>query len=295
MYLRALSVVFLIALVTQAGAAATRPKPAATLLAAGDIADCSSEGAQLTATLVESLPGTVAALGDTAYPSGSASDFANCYDPTWGRFKNRTRPALGNHEYVTGNADAYFAYFGRKAAPPGGYYSYELGSWHVVVVNSNCDQIGGCGTESAQMRWLRADLAHHPTRCTVAYWHHPRFSSGPHAVTDPDPEIAMQPIWATLAKAGAEIVLNGHEHLYQRFAPLKASGRIDLAHGMREFIVGTGGGPSYPTVKITVGSKKVVTYRWGVLRLELANNGYRWAFLAAPGGAALDSGSGSCH
>lgn len=290
MRLRALSVLFLLALVTQAGAAGTAFKPTATLLAAGDIADCSLKGAALTAKLIERQRGTVAAIGDTAYPTGSASDYTNCYQPTWGHFKGRTRPALGNHEYATGSAAAYFAYFGRKAAPPSGYYSYRLGGWHVVVINSNCDRIGGCGPGSTQFRWLKADLAGHPARCTLAYWHSPRFSSGPHGSDE-----TMQPIWAALAKAGADVVLNGHDHLYQRFAPLNASGRINRARGMREFVVGTGGGSLYQAVRTIPASRTIITSRWGVLRLQLSAKGYRWQFLAAPSGATLDSGSGTCH
>lgn len=290
MRLRALPLVLLLTLVPQAGAIGTASKPPAILLAAGDIADCSLKGAALTAKLIERRSGTVAAIGDTAYPTGSASDYANCYQPTWGRFKDRTRPALGNHEYLTENAGAYFAYFGRKAAPPGGYYGYRLGSWHIVVINSNCDQIGGCGPGSTQLRWLQADLAGHPTRCTLAYWHSPRFSSGPHGSDE-----TMQPIWAALAKAGADVVLNGHDHLYQRFAPLNASGRIDPKRGMREFVVGTGGGPFYNAAAKVVGSRKIITSKWGVLRLQLGAKNYRWQFLAAPSGATLDSGSGTCH
>ncbi len=289
MRLRALVAIFVVALLAQVTAgAARRPPLAPILLAAGDIADCSSNGARLTAGLIESRPGTVAAIGDTAYPNGSASDYANCYQPNWGRFKSRTRPAPGNHEYLTASAGAYFAYFGRKAAPPDGYYSYRLGSWQIVVLNSECAQVGGCEPGSKQLRWLQTDLARHPARCTLAYWHRPRFSSGPHGSDE-----AMQPFWAVLAKAGADVVLNGHDHLYQRFAPLDASGRIDPARGMREFVVGTGGGPLYPAVTATPASRKIVVH-WGVLRLKLAANRFYWRFLSTPSGRVLDSG-GSCH
>jgi hypothetical protein len=286
----ALAAIFVVVLIGQAHAAAAKNPPAAAIvLAAGDIADCSSDGALLTARLIERRPGTVAALGDTAYPNGSASDYANCYQPSWGRFKSRTRPALGNHEYLTAGASGYFAYFGRKAAPPGGYYSYKLGRWHVVVLNSNCDQIGGCGPGSKQLRWLRTDLARHPARCTLAYWHSPRFSSGPHGS-----DAAMQPFWAALAKTGADVVLSGHDHLYQRFAPLGASGHINQARGIREFVVGTGGGSLYPAVRTIPASRKVV-HHWGVLRLKLAASRYSWRFLSTPKGRVLDSGSGACH
>jgi len=278
--------IVLLALLPQlAGAAGRRP---AILLAAGDIADCSSPGDSLTAKLIERLPGTVAALGDTVYPIGSASDYRRCYEPTWGHFKVRTRPAVGNHEYGTDGARGYFSYFGTKAAPPGGYYSYKLGSWHIVVVNSNCDPAGGCGVGSPQVAWLRADLRSHPSRCTLAYWHHPRFSSG-------RPDEAMQPIWALLARSGVDVVLNGHDHEYERFAPLGANGERNPKHGIREFVVGTGGRALYPVLRRAAASERVIAFRWGVLRLELGDGSYRWRFLAAPGGATLDGGSGSCR
>jgi hypothetical protein len=292
MRVRALVAVFLVALI--GGPASTSAAKVARapliLLAAGDIGDCNSNGAKLTGRLIESRPGTVAAIGDTAYPNGSRSDFANCYDPFWGGFKARTRPAVGNHEYFSANAAPYFAYFGHKAAPPGGYYSYGLGRWHIVVLNSNCDKIGGCGVGSAQMDWLKKDLARHPARCTLAYWHSPRFSSGMHGSDE-----TMQPIWATLARAGADIVLNGHDHDYQRFAPLNAAGKIDRARGMREFIVGTGGGPLRPVSGTVVGSQKIIALQWGVLRLKLSANRAYWRFLSTPNGRVLDSGSSACH
>ena len=289
---RALVAIFLVALIgSQAPSSAARVSRAPViLLAAGDIGDCNSAGAKLTASLIASRPGTVAALGDTAYPTGSTSDFARCYQPSWGLFKGRTRPAVGNHEYFSANAGPYFAYFGRKAAPPGGYYSYELERWHIVVLNSECDQIGGCDSRSAQMRWLRNDLARHSARCTLAYWHEPRFSSGMHGSTE-----AMQPIWATLVKAGADVVLNGHDHDYQRYAPLNAAGKVDRTHGMREFVVGTGGGPLRPVTGTTVGSQKIIAFKWGVLRLQLGASRYSWRFLSAPNGRVLDSGTGACH
>ena len=295
MRVRVLAAIFLVVLIsssTSSGAAkaAKVPRGPAILLAAGDIGDCNSDGAKLTARLIASRPGTVAAIGDTAYPYGSTSDFARCYQPTWGAFKARTRPALGNHEYYSTNAAPYFAYFGLKAAAPGGYYSYKLGSWHIVVINSNCDEVGGCGAGSAQLSWLRKDLARHPARCTLAYWHQPRFSSGMHGSSE-----LMQPIWATLAKAGADIVLNGHDHDYQRYAPLNAAGKVDLKRGMREFVVGTGGGPLRPITGTTVGNRKSIAFQWGVLRLKLAENRAYWRFLSTPNGRILDSGSSHCH
>jgi len=294
--LRALIAISLIALITQAPAAgAKNSKSAAILLAAGDIANCSLKGAALTSRLISRLPGTVAALGDEAYPTGSASDYRRCYKPTWGRFKARTRPTPGNHEYKLGNAGAYFNFFGRKAAPPGGYYGYQLGSWHIVVINSNCKFIGGCGPGSPQLDWLQANLAAHPARCTLAYWHHARFSEGPDTTYDPASALATQPVWETLANAGAEVVLTAHDHMYERFAPFNGAGRKDPKHGVREFVVGTGGGPYYRVIKHVSGIQKVVTFHWGVLRLKLSSNGYNWQFLSAPSGTTLDSGSASCH
>ena len=156
-----------------------RERDSQTLLAAGDIASCGSNGDEQTANLLDDQAGTVITLGDNAYDSGSTSEYANCYDPTWGRAKARTHPAPGNHEYNTAGATGYYGYFGAAAGDPEtGYYSYDLGSWHLIALNSNCSAIGGCGAGSPQEQWLRADLAAHPTDCTLAYWHHPRFSSG---------------------------------------------------------------------------------------------------------------------
>ena len=296
MRLRALVVVFLAVLIVQAPVAgAKRPRPPVFLLAAGDITGCPPSGASLTARLIERLPGTVAALGDQAYPDGTISEYQNCYTPTWGRFKARTRPTPGNHDYALGNAHGYFSYFGARAHPPYGYYSYSLGSWHVIVINSNCKYAGGCGSGSAQLAWLRADLAAHPARCTLAYWHHARFSVGPNAVNDAFAALAMQPIWQTLVKAGVDLALTAHDHMYERFAPLNTFGWEDPAHGMREFVVGTGGGYFYPFARSVAGIQKVIGNRWGVLRLRLLPSGYRWQFLSVPGGAVLDSGSSSCH
>ena len=187
---------------THAEPTATPTRPSAgrtpTLLAAGDIADCSSDGDEATAKLLDGLAGTVATLGDNVYESGTASEFTNCYDPSWGRHKSRTRPAPGNHDYLTSGASGYFGYFGAAAGDPQkGYYSYDLGSWHIVVLNSNCAQVGGCGAGSPQETWLRQDLAAHPTTCTLAYWHHPRFSFGKYS-NDP----RTQALWQALYDGG---------------------------------------------------------------------------------------------
>ncbi len=184
------------------------------LLAAGDVAACTGDGDELTAQILDVNPGTVAVIGDVSQTDGSMASYVDCYDPTWGRHKARTRPAPGNHDYRTPGAAAYYAYFGELAGPAGlGYYSYDLGDWHIVTLNSNCSFVS-CAEGSAQEQWLRADLAAHPAACTLAYWHHPRFSSGR------SPQIEWTaPFWDALYEAGAEIVLAGHDHLYERFAP----------------------------------------------------------------------------
>ena len=208
------------------------------LVGAGDIADCRDlAGAERPPKLLDEIPGTVMAVGDLAYPDGTKEDF-ECYDRTWGRQKTRTRPAPGNHEFHSSSAAPYFDYFGSVAGTPGdGYYSYELGAWHIVVLNSDCVDVGGCGPGSRQEKWLRADLTAHPAACTLAYWHKPLFSSG--GAHGNDPEVA--PLWQALYDAGADVVIGGHDHNYERFALQNPRGELDTAHGIREFVVGTGG------------------------------------------------------
>ena len=235
------------------------------LLAAGDIASCASSGDEATAALLDSLGGTIAALGDIVYDSGTSQEFATCYHPSWGRHKSRTRPAVGNHEYVTPGGAGYFGYFGDAAGDPSkGYYSYELGSWHVVVLNSNCAQVG-CGVGSPQEQWLRADLAAHPTACTLAYWHHPRFSSS--NVHGNHPE--LEPLWWALYEHGADIVLSGHDHNYERFAPQDSNGALDWDRGIRQFVVGTGGRSHYGFATTQPNSEVRNGDTFGVLRLRL--------------------------
>ena len=215
--------------------ATPEPTPAI-VLAAGDIADCDghrrrSDGGDL----VKSQPGTVLALGDNAYKFGSADDFAKCYDPSWGQFKDRTHPVLGNHDYRDTAAQAYYDYFGAQAGPRGqGYYSYEVGPWHVIALDSNCDiidcQSGRSGADVAGARPLRQRRA-----MPLVYWHHPRFSSGNHG--DDQRDAAA---WRLLVTAGVEIVLVGHDHDYERFAPIGDKGQLDPRVGIREFVVGTG-------------------------------------------------------
>src|SRR5713226_211064 len=213
------------------------------MVGAGDIASCKNlSGAEATAKLIEQIPGTVFALGDLAYESGSPDNFEYCYNPTWGRFRNRTRPAIGNHEYASPTGRGYYNYWGDRGGARGkGYYSYELGAWHIVVLNTNCSakDLGGCDAGSPQETWLKQDLAEHPSACLIAYGHHPLFSSGvfkKHAI---HPE--LKPMWRDLYAAHADLVLNGHEHSYERFAPQDPDGNADVEHGIREIVVGTGG------------------------------------------------------
>jgi acid phosphatase type 7 len=215
-----------------------------TLVGAGDIARCKFAADRATARLLREIPGTVFTLGDNAYPDGTAEDFRECYDPTWGKYKRRTKPAAGNHEYNTSEARPYFEYFGRKAGKPGrGYYAYDRGSWHIVVLNSNCEEVG-CGARSRQGRWLRRNLAKHRTRCTLAYFHHPLFSSGEHGN-----QTKMTPTWEALYAADADVVVNGHDHDYERFAPQRPDGTLDPRRGIREFVVGTGGRSVVPSAR----------------------------------------------
>jgi hypothetical protein len=266
--------------------------PDETLIAAGDIASCSNDGDEQTELLLDALPGTVAVLGDLAYNSGTTAEFNNCYDPSWGQHKARTKPSPGNHEYQTAGAAGYYGYFGAAAGDPTkGYYSYEIGAWHIVVINSNCGAIGGCAAGSAQEQWLRGDLAAHPAECTLAYWHHPRFSSG----STHGNNSSMQAIWQALYDYGAEVVLAGHEHNYERFGPQTATGIADAAYGIREFVVGTGGRGHYgfgtpkPNSEVRDGTSL------GVLKLTLQDTAYQWEFIPVEGATFTDAGSGACH
>jgi 3',5'-cyclic AMP phosphodiesterase CpdA len=278
-------------LATFAARAALAQEDSVVLLAAGDIVGCSSPNSEATAALLDRLDGTVATLGDNVYPRGTAAEFANCYEPTWGRHRARTRPAPGNHDYSTRGAAGYFGYFGQSAGDPEtGYYSYDLGAWHVVVINSNCREVGGCHAGSAQEQWLRSDLAASPAMCTLAYWHHPRFSSGPHGNS-----VEMQPIWQALYDGEADVVLSGHDHMYERFAPQDASGALDPGRGIRQFTVGTGGESLYPVIA-SLSTSEVRDYvTFGVLKLTLGSTSYDWEFVPIPGGVFTDAGSGACH
>ena len=262
------------------------------LIGAGDIADCTDlSGAEATAELLEANPGTVMALGDLAYPNGAKEDF-KCYDKTWGRVKDRTRPAVGNHEFHSIGASYYFQYFGSAAGDPKtGYYSYDLGTWHIVVLNSECTAVGGCGAGSPEEKWLRADLAEHPSGCTLAYFHKPRFSSGLNHGNDPE----AGAFWQALYDYNAELILNGHDHDYERFAPQDPNGNTDPKRGIREFVVGTGG-KNLREFGIHKSNSEVRNNNsFGVLKLTLKATGYDWKFIPAAGKKFTDSGSGTCH
>jgi acid phosphatase type 7 len=265
------------------------------LVGAGDVASCDDlAGAKATAKLLDSIQGTVYVAGDLAYPDGTAEEFADCYGPTWGRHKARTRPSPGNHEFHAGGATPYFDYFGAAAGDPKkGYYSYDLGTWHVIVINSNCSELpGGCAKDSPEEQWLRQDLAQRATACTVAYWHHPLFSSGGKHGNDPE----MKPLWQDLYAANADLVINGHDHDYERFAPQDPDGKLDTARGIREFVVGSGGKNSHRSFGETKPNSEVRNAdTFGVLKLTLHSKSYEWEFVPEEGKTFKDSGSGTCH
>ena len=292
----------MLALALPAPVADTAAHP--TVAAAGDIA-CdpfdgsfnegrgTDDGCRQLATsdlLVRGAYAVVLALGDNQYSNGSLGKFAFSYGPAWGRVKPITRPTPGNHEYETEGAAGYFRYFGKAAGPPGrGYYSFDLGRWHLISLNSNCSEIGSCGRSSRQEGWLRRDLARHRTKCTLAYWHHPRFSSGRNGN-----HASVAGLWKTLYDAGADVVLTGHDHDYERFAPLDPTGRVDRARGIRGFVVGTGGKSHYGFRSPQPGSRVRDSTSFGVLALTLKPAGYDWRFVPAVG-TFTDRGSATCR
>ena len=260
------------------------------LVAAGDIASCEEEGDSATAALIATLGDdlTIATLGDNVYPSGTEQAYAACYDPVWGPWLDRTHPAIGNHDVEVDGGAAYHAYFGDVAGPPGvGWYSYEIGVWHAVVLDSNCGFVG-CAARSPQHAWLVGDLAASTSACTLAYWHHPRFSSGPHG-----DEPATGAFWEALHEAGADVILVGHEHLYERFAPQAADGSA-FDGGIRQFTVGTGGKELYEAARIAPNSELIVDDTFGVLELTLHADSYEWRFVSVDG-AEADAGTAACH
>jgi len=254
---------------------------------AGDIADCNGNGDEATANLLDNIPGTVFTIGDNAYPDGAASDFVNCYDPSWGRHKARTFPVPGNHDYIMAGANAYFDYFGAVAGDRDkGYYSYDLGTWHIIALNSNLP----VGVGSAQEQWLRADLAAHQVDCTLAYWHHPLFSSS----SVHGSNAGMLPLWQALYDYGADVVLAGHDHTYERFAPQDPLGLADPLRGIREFVVGSGGRSHYGFGIPRPNSEVRNNDTYGVLKLTLHPDSYSWEFIPEEGKTFTDSGSAPC-
>jgi hypothetical protein len=276
---------------TSAPSPTATPAPV-TALVAGDVASCSSSGDEATAALLGAHAGTIIIPGDIAYENGSTADFSNCFNPSWGPYKSRMKPAPGNHEYNTSGATGYYGYFGAAAGDPAkGYYAYNLGAWRMYALNSNCAAIGGCGVGSAQEQWLRADLAANPRQCVAAYWHHPRFSSGEHGSST-----ASQALYQALYDFNTDLILVGHDHDYERFAPQTATGVADVARGIRQIVVGTGGRSHYPFPGALVANSEAHNAdTFGLLKLTLSASGYAWQFLPQAGATYADSGSTACH
>ncbi len=268
------------------------PIPDVVFVGAGDIAQCDSKDMQknpvyATAQVVVGIPGTVFTAGDNVYSSGSASEFQNCYDPTWGQFKSRTLASPGNHDYQTTPGDAYYAYFGNSAGEAGqGYYSLDLGAWHIVVLNSNIPADAG----SPQDKWLRSDLAANKKTCTLAIWHHPLFSSGEHGN-----DARFKDLWQVLYQDHATLVINGHDHDYERFAPQDPNGNADAVHGIREFVVGTGGAELRYFKDIRANSEVRNSQTYGVIEFTLHPTSYDWQFIPAAGGTFTDQGKATCN
>lgn len=265
------------------------------LVGAGDIADCRFSGDEATALLLDEIvaehsDAIVYTLGDNIYVDASYQSFLECYHPNWGRHKERTRPAVGNHDYEEPGAAGYFQYFGAAAGDPDkGYYSYNVGEWHVVVLNTECEEIGGCHAGSLQEQWLRADLQAHPSFCTLAYMHHPRWSSTKGIDSD------VEPLYQTLYDYGVDLALAGHAHNYERFLPQDPAGKVDHERGIRLIVVGTGGRSHSGFVEILPNSVVRNNDTFGVLMLRLLPTGYEWKFIPEEGKTFSDSGNGICH
>jgi hypothetical protein len=249
---------------------------------AGDISSCTNNNDEATAKLLDNIPGTVFVAGDNAYTDGSYTEYVNCYDPTWGRHKARTQPVPGNHEYQTSGAAGYFQYFNNVPA----YYAFNLGSWRIYALNS---EISVTAT-SAEVTWLQNDLAANPSQCVLAYWHKPRWSSG----TTHGSSSKYQTLWKILYDAGAEVVINGHEHNYERFKEMNASGSAS-SPGLREFVAGTGGASHYGFGSALSTSQVRNSSTYGVLKLTLNSTSYSWKFVPVAGKTFTDSGTTNCH
>ncbi|HEX7346656.1 MAG TPA: metallophosphoesterase [Candidatus Limnocylindrales bacterium] len=278
-----------------ASSAPASPSPtttsAAVLVGAGDIGDCNADEDSATAALLDGIEGTVFTAGDNAYENGTAKEFATCYEATWGRHKSRTRPAPGNHDWRTSGLSGYLDYFGDAARGPDGdsWYSYDLGGWHVIVLDSECEKVDGCGPDSRQGRWLAADLEASAARCTVAIWHKPRFTSGEHGN-----DRSVAPFWTALYDGGVDVVINGHDHDYERFAPQDPSAQEDRERGIREFVVGTGGTPLRRFEQPVANSELRAAVVHGVFKLTLREASYDWEFVPVSG-EFRDSGTAFCH
>jgi len=259
----------------------------ATLVGAGDIAECNDDGDEATARILDTIAGTVFTAGDNAYRDGSRRNYAECYDPSWGRHRDRTRPAPGNHDYRSSGARPYYEYFGLNAGPAGrGYYSYDVGAWHIVSLNTEIDMAPG----SPQEQWLRADLAATTQRCVLAYWHRPRFSSS----SKHGSQQQTAPLFQALSDAGAEVVIGGHDHTYERFAPQAPDGRPDSLGGVRQFVVGTGGAGAYDFGPPLANSEVRYNATPGVIKFTLFPDRYEWEFIPTSGDF-RDAGSTGCH
>lgn len=270
---------------------------AAILIGAGNVATCGTNNDEKTAHIIDSIGGTVFTLGDNVFERGSDSEYQTCYAPTWGRFLSRTHPTLGNHDYANGSSDASgsFDYFGDRLGTRGlGYYSYDVGTWHVIVLNDKGDtDPQQRGIDAVQMQWLSADLDAHPSACTLAMWHVGLFISSNVAGWTVNSE--HKPIWDLLYAKGVDVVLNGQQHNYERFAPMAPDGTIDTARGIRQFNVGTGG-ESVDNFTVAIHPNSVMrAAAFGVLKLTLKTNSYNWEFVPIAGATFTDSGSGTCH
>jgi hypothetical protein len=259
----------------------------AVLVGAGDIAGCERRRGEATAKLLDGIAGTVFTAGDNAYPNGATREFIECYGMSWGRHRNRTRPAPGNHDYGSPQAAPYFQYFGANAGPAGrGYYSYDLGAWHIVSLNSNPD---AASWGAAQEEWLRQDLKAKPASCVLAYWHHPRFSSGKKHGDHPH----LNALYKILYQYGVSVLVSGHDHIYERFAPQNPEGKAD-AKGVRQFIAGTGGAPLYLIGAVKPNSEVRDGDTHGVLVFTLNPTSYEWDFRPVAGQTFRDRGSAGC-
>ena len=261
------------------------------LTGAGDISVCDYETDDATAALLENVPGLVFTLGDTQYSGSTYEKFSTCFDQSWGKYKERMIPVIGNHEYEDNNAAGYYDYFENELDPDRqGYYSMDVGAWHVIVLNSQCDAVGGCDKKSPQVQWLESDLAKDSHLCTLALWHHPRFSTGYHG-----PDKDMDAIWQLMVENDVELVINGHEHNYERFAPMDADGKINLSDGTRMIIAGTGGADLRPQYLQDPASLVYSNNSYGVLQLKLEYGTYTWEFIPVEGSTFSDSGWGYCY